>query len=150
MGTCTGYFGDVRATVLRQHAEIRARIRGLDPDFVPLSAGSATLSLRVSLFRLAILFESHLRYEEEELAPRIRDCDAWGALREAALHAEHLDQRTRLEHVCFLAESEAGHDSLSRGVSSLVVSLLEDMAREERELLELERILSFDVDQMTG
>ena len=83
MGTLGSYFGDVHATILRQHAEIRApasRARG------GRSAGCsplATVYLRVSLFRLAVFFESHLLYEEQKLEPRIRGLEAGGAARAA-------------------------------------------------------------------
>jgi hypothetical protein len=118
----------------------------------PASSPLTAVSLRLSLFRLAVLLESHLRYEELELAPRIRDLDAWGAVREAAMFTEHAEQRTRLEHVCFLAESEATGDAeLSHEVSWLVVNLLDDMAREERELSEFERLgTDAPLEQMTG
>jgi len=120
----------------------------------PASPQLAGVYLRVSLFRLAVLFESHLRFEELELVPRIRDLDAWGAQREAAMLAEHLEQRTRLERVCFVAEAENEPSvdmDLGREVSRLVVSLLDDMAREERELQELERLASDGpFEQMTG
>jgi len=143
------YLGDVHATILRQHAEIRARLRALDAGAA--SSPLAAVYLRVSLFRLAILMESHLQFEELELAPRIRDLDAWGSVREAAMLTEHAEQRTRLEHVCFLAESESSDEmELAREASWLVVSLLEDMAREERELTELERLGTGLLDQMTG
>lgn len=152
MTTPSSYPGDVHATILRQHAEIRARLRGLEAGAAPVCSPLATVYLRVSLFRLAVLLESHLRYEEQELAPRIRDLDAWGAAREAAMLAEHAEQRTRLEHVCFLAESEPTDDAhVVREVSGLVVSLLDDMSREELELVELERLWNdAPPDQMTG
>lgn len=152
MGTQGENFGDVHAAILRQHVEIRARLRGLDAGATPGSSTLFTaLSLRVSLFRLAVLFESHLRYEELELAPRIRDLDAWGAAREAALLAEHDEQRTRIERACFVAESEVIGGDLAHEVSSLVVSLLDDMAREERELSELEQLCTGgQLEQMTG
>lgn len=152
MGTVPTYFGEVRASVRRQHAEIRARLRGLDAGATPGSSAVSALNLRVSLFRLAVLFESHLRFEELELAPLIRELDAWGAAREAAMLAEHREQRTRLEYVCFVAESEPPFDmELGREVSRLVVALLDDMAREERELEELERLGCDDIlEQMTG
>jgi hypothetical protein len=150
MATPGSHFGDVHATVLHQHEEIRARLRGLDMCTSPGSA--ATAYLRVSLLRLALLMESHLTFEEQALAPRIRELDAWGSARERAMLIEHAEQRSRLEHACWLAESEqTGELELTREVSSLVVSLLDDMAREERELLQLE-LLSTDgvLEQMTG
>jgi hypothetical protein len=152
MSTLNGSFGDVHARVLRQHAEIRARLRGLDAGAVHACSPHAGIHLRVSLFRLAVLLESHLQYEEMELAPLIRELDAWGPAREAAMLAEHAEQRTRLEHACFLAESEATGDlELGREVSEVVVSLLDDMAREERELSDLAGLAAgTPLEQMTG
>lgn len=77
---------------------------------------------------MAVLLESHLLFEE------------------------HADQRTRLEHVCFVAESEwAGNEELARAVSGLVVRLLNDMGEEERELTELTRLAADGpLEQMTG
>ena len=152
MGTLGSCLGDVHATVLRQHAEIRARLRGLDAGAAPAASPLATVYLRVSLFRLAVLLESHLLFEELELLPRVRALDAWDAVREAAMLAEHADQRTRLEHVCFVAESEwTGSADLARAVSGLVVRLLDDMAEEERELTEITRLAADGpLEQMTG
>lgn len=108
--------------------------------------------MRVSLFRLAVLLESHLQFEERELLPLVHELDAWGAVREASMRGEHVDQRMRLEHVCFVAETEwTGSDELARAVSGLVVALLDDMAGEERELVEIARLAADSpVEQMTG
>ena len=145
------YFGDVHAIVLRQHAEIRSRLRGLDVGSMPVAAGIETAFLRVSLLRLAALFEAHLVFEERELAPRIREMDAWGPVREAAMLAEHTEQRSRIQQICVRAEAEITEDEgLSREASALVVSLLEDMAREETELAFLAQQDEYGVDQMTG
>ena len=155
MSTLETCLGDIHATILQQHAEIRARFRGLDAGATPASSALAAVYLRVSLLRLAVLLELHLQYEERELGPRLRVLDAWGAAREAALHAEHAGQRKRLAHLCFLAESETVADlDLASEVSRLVVSLLEEMAREERELDELDELDRLESGgpfaQMTG
>jgi hypothetical protein len=149
--TSTSYFGDVHATVLRQHAEIRARLRGLDAGATPVAAPLATVFMRVSLLRLASLLDAHLLFEELELAPHIRELDAWGPAREAAMLAEHVEQRARLQQVCAAAEGAAADDlELAHQASSLVVSLLEDMAREEHHLLEVQWLDEHGADQMTG
>ncbi len=144
-------FRDVRAVILRQHGEIRARLRGLDSGAVAESP-VATVYLRVSLLRFAALFDAHLMFEEQTLGPRIRELDAWGPAREAAMHTEHAEQRMRIQEVCAAMEDDGSDDlDFSRAVSRLVVNFLEDMAREEQELAELERLeLEGIVDQMTG
>ena len=150
MGTTSQYFSDVHATVLRQHAEIRARLRGLDAAASPASPVSRAF-LRISLLRLATLFDSHLAFEEAELAPRIRELDAWGPVRESAMRAEHIEQRTRLQRVCAMAEEDSVDDVwFASEASWLVVSLLEDMAHEELELSALEEIDEYGAGQMTG
>jgi len=99
-----------------------------------------------------VQFETHLAFEERELAPRIRDLDAWGTDREAALRAEHREQRQRIEEVCALSAEPLGADiwSLYDAVSTLTRSLLEDMVAEERMLDELAQIDEYGHDQMTG
>lgn len=153
MGTIgDSHIRDVHATILQQHAEIRARIRGLDACGAPAASPLARLYSRISLLRLAAHFEAHLAFEEHALGPWLRELDAWGSAREAAMLAEHAEQRTRLERACAAveAEEEDGID-VEHEVSWLVVSFLEDMAREERELEELERIAADGpLDQMTG
>ena len=146
------YFEDVHAAVARQHAEIRARLRGLDAGLAPAASPLAVTVLRISLLRLAVLFDAHLAFEERMLGPRLRELDAWGPAREALMLAEHAEQRLRLQHVCSVVEDDdsVGLD-ISREISWLVVSLLDDMSREERELAELERLDEFGMfDQMTG
>ena len=112
---------------------------------------AVAVHLRSAILRLASLFESHLAFEEEELAPWIRDVDAWGPCREAAMLAEHTEQRRRLREICAMAEASSG-DALdfAHAVSSLLVSVLEDMAREERQLSLLGWIYDYGAEQMTG
>lgn len=152
MGIQRSSLGGMHATVLRQHAEIRARLRGLDLADVAGVSPLAAEHLRISLLRLAVLFDAHLAFEEAVLAPQIHDADAWGPARHAAMLAEHVAQRIRMQHVCMAAEDEPTGDlAFAHEVSQLVVSLLDDMAREERELADLERLdVDLVEDQMTG
>jgi hypothetical protein len=154
MGIQTGSFRNVHATVLRQHAELRARLRGLDSAVAPDGSPLSVAYQRISLLRLAMLFEAHLQFEEAELAPRIREIDSWGPAREAAMLAEHVEQRRRIQRACVVAEDpESDGLELAHSVSSLVVNMLEDMAREELQLSELELLDEegpLSCDQMTG
>jgi hypothetical protein len=151
MATTSDDFGEVHTRVLGQHAEIRARLRGLDACAVPAPASIASVHLRISLLRLAALFEAHLVFEELELAPRIMELDAWGPAREAALLADHEEQRTRLRRICAMAEEPSTDDlAFAREVSRFVVSVLEEMAREERELSMLGWLIDYGPEQMTG
>jgi hypothetical protein len=154
MGTSMNDYGyGLHAAIVEQHQGIRARLRGLDVAAeAAASSPVASAFLRVSLLRLAVLFDAHLDFEERTLGPRIRGIDAWGAAREEHMLREHAEQRTRLQHACAIAEDEAEDGlSIAREVSRLVVSLLDDMSREESELRELDRLdeeLAFE--QMTG
>jgi len=151
MATSSDQFGDVSARVLGHHAEIRARLRDLDVLGGPEPSQVAAVHLRVALLRLASLFEAHLVFEEVELAPWIRDVDAWGPCREAAMLAEHDEQRHRLQLVCAMAEAPDTDDlGFAHEVSSLLVSVLEDMAREERQLSLLGWLYDYGAEQMTG
>lgn len=149
----TSCFADVRATVLRQHAELRALLRDLDSTgWPPASARIEEVQLRVALYRLAALFEAHLAFEDLELAPRIRDVDPWGPTREALMRAEHAEQRELLREIRAAAEADPPSSGiqLAGDASRLVVTLLEDLRKEEHDLAELEHIEVYGDDQMTG
>lgn len=144
-------FSDVERKILEQHEEIRARIEGLRRGAE--RTDWARDALRVLLLRFAAHFDTHLAFEERELAPRIREIDAWGNVREAALRAEHREQRTRVEGVCAMAEAPVESDvaCLFSAISGLADSLLEDMVAEERMLEEIARLDEYgDGEQMTG
>jgi hypothetical protein len=145
-------FYDVRQTILEQHAEIRARMRGLT-EYANRTDHWAQQALGILLPRFASHFEEHLAFEERELAPRIRDLDAWGRVREEALLSEHRDQRRRLERACSLVEIPGAleGDSLSDAIYALVDGLLEEMVNEEAALIEMLRIDEYGhAEQITG
>lgn len=150
--TGDSYPRDVHATILRQHAEIRARFRALDACSAPAASPLAKAYARTSLRWLAARFDAHLAFEEQALGPWLRELDAWGPVREAAMLTEHVEQRARLERACVSVEAEAADGiDVEHEISWLVVTFLEDMAREERELEELARLADGGlVDQMTG
>lgn len=152
MGSSSDQFGDVSAMVLHQHAELRARLRDLDLLGGGLTASPvAALHLRISVLRLAALFEAHLQFEERELAPWIRDVDAWGPCREQAMLDEHHEQRLRMQDICAMAEASSVDDlEFAHEVSRFLVSNLEDMAREERQLSLLGWLYDYGAEQMTG
>lgn len=151
MATSSERFGDISAIVLGQHAELRARLRDLEVLGRPMPREAVAVHLRISLLRFASLFEGHLAFEEEELAPWIRDVDAWGPCREEAMLAEHAEQRRRLREICAMAEaSSADPLDFAHEVSNLLVSVLEDMAREERQLSLLGWLYDYGAEQMTG
>jgi hypothetical protein len=131
-------FHTVRRTILEHHAEIRARLRGLT-GYANRTDQWAQQALSILLPRFASHFEAHLAFEERELAPRIRDLDAWGRVREEALLSEHRDQRRRVERACALVEVPGAleGDALSDAVYALADGLLEEMTNEEAMLTDL-------------
>jgi hypothetical protein len=155
-------FADVCRKVLRQHEEIRARLHGLDhtaeaattsssSSKSPKESEAAWNHLRISLVRLASAFDAHLAYEEVALMPLLHELDAWGPEHEAAMRAEHLEQRKRLEEICAAAEDDppmdGGQRALADEVRWLVTSLLEDMVGEEAELAKLDQTVDNTIEQ---
>lgn len=143
--------GDVRKKVLSQHSQIRAQIHDLERMADTATSASNTRTLQSSLARFAAGFDAHLQFEERELAPKVREVDAWGPVREATLRAEHADQRARLESLCSRAEEPAPGARIAGDVLQLATSLLADMEAEERWLAELADLEVYGhIDQMTG
>lgn len=139
----------VHAQILRQHVEIRARLRGI--EHLAKAAGKSTVRhhLQVSLAHFASVFESHLAFEERELLPLVQDLDAWGPVRVNAILAEHAEQRKRVERIVAFSESpDIERHELQGEVSWLAQSLIADMDGEETELGRLEQLDS--TPQMTG
>ena len=146
-------FDEVKLDVLAQHEELRSRIRALGRNAERVDSPRAHRILRLLVLRFAAQLDAHLAYEERELGPRVRQLDAWGAAREAALYAEHRDQRRRIEEVAMLAEAPgaADHAAFCEAVLELTDRILADMIHEETTLEELERIDAYGhVDQMPG
>lgn len=150
---------EVQKTVLFQHAELRAGLQRLGMLADLLNAEHSTeRPLRDSLLQFAALFCAHLDFEERELAPRVRELDAWGPVREASLRAEHAAQRTRLHFVCTMADPSVAPEAAGpwkthfvREVLRLMNDLTVDMREEENWLAHLTEIEEFgDTEQMTG
>jgi len=144
-------FERVHGVILRQHTEIRARMRGIDRLSTAAGKHDSLNHLRITLGHFASMFEQHLAFEERELAPLLRAVDSWGPVRENDLIEEHREQRQRVEALCALADSTATKMSEVRGeVHWLMKTLTEDMEREEAELEALGRLEVEGAAQMTG
>lgn len=142
----------VERQILEQHEEIRARLRALTRGAERADLPWAQRVLRILLLRFAADFEAHLAFEERELAPRMGSLGDDAREREAALHAEHREQRRRLEEVCALAEDPASADTIDLlvAVTELADSLYEDLLEEERAIAELVRTEARTIEQMAG
>lgn len=138
--------------VLRQHEELRARLRGLDRMASGALCATGRAQLHVGLVRFASAFDAHLAFEEEQLVEAMRDLDPWSGVRDVALREEHTEQRARLERLCAMAEEEDSvtTSELSGEVHWLVDILLVDIVEEESRLTVLLQIEAQGYEQMTG
>lgn len=145
-------FDELRRIILEEHEELRARIRGLERNAERVDLPWAQRAIQLLLPRFAARFEAHLAFEERELAPRLRDLDASGPVREAAMRGEHREQRRRVEEVCALAEEpDIEATLLFEAVSELADSLLADIRAEEHTLAQLAQLdEQGHVDQLAG
>jgi hypothetical protein len=145
-------FVQVHRTILWQHEDIRGRLRVLTRTAGSAVSPRALETLRLLLVHFAVRFDAHLAYEERELAPRVRDLDAWGPAREERLLTEHVEQRRSLARVCALADGagEASFAEIAAEVIELVEGLALDMTNEEKWLCELEDVEKHGHTQMTG
>jgi Hemerythrin HHE cation binding domain len=145
---------EVREKVLADHERLRS-------DFVRIEALARAVrdgalvrfsDLRVEGDALLARLLTHMRWEESYLLPALREADSWGAERAARLIKDHRDQRElfRFFH-SRLGDTEAW-PVLARRLTDLIALLRDDMAEEERDLLD-ERVLRDDVvavDALTG
>lgn len=111
---------ELRAMLLKQHAEIRALAAGV-------MAASET-ELRERLAELVSAIDAHNAFEERELHAILPDIDAWGEIRDHRV-GEHHDA----EHAAIQAGLRSA-DSI-RALAAALAVLEDHMVREERELL---------------
>src|SRR5207249_1617194 len=108
--------------------------------------------LRVEGDALLARLLAHMRWEELYLLPALREADSWGAERAARLIKDHRDQRELFRFLhSRLGDTEAW-PVLAQRLSDLIALLRDDMAEEERDLLD-ERVLRDDIvaiDALTG
>jgi len=151
MVAASSSLGHVNARVFEEHVEIRARLQGLGAYAAASSSPMTGVVLRVSLLRFTRFFDAHLQFEEREVAPRIRELDAWGPVRESRMLDEHVEQRMRLARICGMAEDPSTDTSeLAFEIMLFVATLLGEMEGEEHALAELEHVETYGVIQMTG
>lgn len=142
-----------RRRVLAQHLELRQLLRaGLDHVRAILAGEHAAhLPLRLLVAVIFGEFVRHLADEEALIVPFLEDDLPLGPLRRAHLEEEHQAQRTELAALCAWPERE-DEIGLARSFRELAVALLDDIEREDRELLipEVIRDDGIVVDQCGG
>jgi hypothetical protein len=127
---------DVKSRIFSDHRQIRGLL-----DEVATAAGTlgeadvAEGRLTGPIWRLFLVLDDHLAYEETELVPLLLESGAWGKIRAQQLRDEHHAQRTVL--IAMTGESGGETKDLGEVVDDarwLVQSLRADMAHEEAEL----------------
>ena len=145
---------EVRERVLADHERLRA-------DFVRIEALARAVrdgalvrlgDLRVEGDALLARLLTHMRWEESHLLPALREADSWGAERAARVIKDHREQRELFRFVHSRLSDTQAWPVMAQRLSDLIALLRDDMAEEERDLLD-ERVLRDDivaVDALTG
>jgi hypothetical protein len=129
---------DVKARIFSDHRKIRTLL-----DEVGTTAAGVLVAehpgderqLGGPIWRLFLLLDDHLAFEETELVPLLLGSGVWGKLRAQQLREEHHAQRTVL--LAMTNECDGKNKSTSEVLDDamwLVQSLRADMAHEEAEL----------------
>ena len=111
------------------------------------------MSLRRTVVDLEGAFEDHLVFEETKLLPVLPTLDAWGPLRAEQMKREHAAQRAIFDQAGEHATSAAiAPPALAEMMHALVADMLDDMKREEQDLLhsDLLRDNLVTIDQTDG
>lgn len=126
----------VRARILREHSALRQQL-------VPLAALAAQLEAgRPGIRALAVervqglyrALRDHIDFEDQLLAPALREIDAWGPVRADELLEHHARQRVELAMLAERSDAESG-EALGRLIECWVTDLRADMAHEDRDML---------------
>ncbi len=137
----------VRRRVLEDHETLRTLLAQLDVLARETLSGDEQLlaPLRERAEALLARLAEHMRWEDRYLSQALRQADAWGRERAAALEREHQEQRAVLRHaVERLRDEDSPAPLLARELADLVERLRRDMQEEEQDLLD-ERVLRDDV-----
>jgi|CXWL01.1.fsa_nt_gi hypothetical protein len=140
--------------VLQQNRILRELLGAIDAAAsrtrgTPESASA--LELREAILRLVPALERRCGCAEQDLVPLVDKIDAWGEIRAAVFEREVREERTMLALlVDEVARGGVSLDAIARDARHLVDGLLLDLARDEREIEEVERIVLGATDQETG
>lgn len=145
----------VRDRILADHDVLRRMIAAVDQVAGLIEDGEGELadSLRVLLVALFRKLKAHMHYEDEELAPILRDVDAFGDVRAEAFAREHEDQREQMAELLQAAtDNNAAPRRTAARAREITARVLSDMDHEEQTFLDPD-ILRDDVvvaDTQTG
>jgi hypothetical protein len=128
----------IRALLLREHDDLRRLASSIHETAQHILEGdsAAAPALHDMCTRLHASLCAHLDLEDAVLAPALRETDAFGPDRADALIRHHQAQRRTIEAVlAHGADAEGDPHKMAELVQPFVSHLLEDMDREDREVL---------------
>jgi iron-sulfur cluster repair protein YtfE (RIC family) len=131
----------VRKRILSDHEYLRGLVGELDQQVFRVAAGSdeGVGMLRSLGLQLLRQFSEHLAVEDRFLAPALRRAGPAGRERAEQLDADHREQRELLDYLLDKARDQSRPAALlAADWRSFVELLLDDMAQEERTILESE------------
>ncbi len=133
-----GPAGEIRERILAEHDRLRRLIGAIRSVADLIGEGDEELgdSLRVMLVALFRKLKNHMRYEDETLAPLLRDLDAFGEVRVEAFAREHEDQRQQMTEIL---QTATNHHADGREVAERAIAIservLNDIEHEEATFL---------------
>ena len=127
---------DIRAELLRQHDDLRARIRILRAVTERCLAGeNAHDELRRLLTGLTDAVRAHNAREELLMSKVFPELDAWGPVRREVMNEEHILEHEKLVGALVDTYAETEGRAAARGVVGLFDEMLGHMEREEKVFL---------------
>ncbi len=127
---------DIRTELLRQHEDLRARIRVLRAVTERCLAGeNAHEELRRLLTGLTDAVRAHNAREEQLMAKVFPELDAWGPVRREVMNEEHILEHDVLVGALIDAYAASDAKAAARNVVGLFDEILAHMAREEKVFL---------------
>lgn len=130
---------DVRERVLRDHAALRTTLDQLEPLAREVLDGAPGLRERLRDLgeKLLDALEDHMAWEDEHLAPVLRQADTWGQEREELLRRDHAEQRQVLRYVLEkIRDAERPIALIARNLLDFSAMLRSEMTHEEETLLD--------------
>lgn len=138
---------EIRRKVLADHTFLRGMLASLESLAREVLEGNRRLvgALRLEGEGLLETLQRHMAWEEQHMAPALREADAWGQARVDRLFDDHREQREMLANALErLRDPTRPPVLLARNLLDLVSLIREDMADEEQCALD-ESVLRDDV-----
>jgi hypothetical protein len=138
----------IKTRIRADHAAIRTILDRIENLASGASRAEREVALVDEIWRLFLVFDEHLGYEERHLFPLVGEIE--GEERTVALREEHRQQRIVLHAMVSACESPSSDgERLADNARWLVESLRADMRHEEVEVMSLSDD-GFVPDQCTG